>query len=208
MRWGFLVTALILGVLTTAPGALARETDGFAGTPFGSSLEALPSFMKIKTAGDVVYAVNLNEPFRVAGKAPVVFYGFVQGRMFASYVRLDGIVSREQVARRLSATFGKPSLSVEGGVETLRWRTGDLKIKLKFDPTSGSLKLAYYSIQYGLPAALILPEPDAVDLDELARAYDKDKIAKGITLPKVPPTKWYSPYDDGVSTPSGRFPGK
>ncbi|MFU2209085.1 hypothetical protein [Solidesulfovibrio sp. C21] len=205
MRWGVLLAALVV-VLASAQVTLAKRVDGFAGTAFGSRLDTLPSFMTLKTVGDIAYAVNLNESYRLAGKAPVVFYGFVGGRMFAAYVRLDGLINHAVLAKQLTAEFGKPSIVTEGGTEILRWRKGDLKVKLKFDPATGSLKLAYYSITYGSPAAMVLVEPDAVDLDELARAYEKDKIAKGVTLPKAPSRKWYSP--DGVSDPTRTIPGK
>ena len=207
MRWGFLAAVLVVALLA-GQAASARQMEGFAGTAFGSRLDALPTFMKLKTVGDVTYAVNLNEPFRINGKAPVVFYGFVRGRMFATYVRLDGIIPADVLAKRISADCGKPRITTDRGVEILRWRKGDLKIKLKFDPAAGSLKLAYYSTAFGAPAAKVLVEPDAVDLDDLSRTYEKDKIAKGVKLPEVPPAKWYSPYDDGVSAPTGRFPGK
>ncbi|EFL52753.1 conserved hypothetical protein [Solidesulfovibrio fructosivorans JJ]] len=207
MRWGAFVAALVM-VLALGQTTWAKGGEGFAGTPFGSRLAALPSFMKLKTVGDINYAVNLNEPYRLNGKAPVVFYGFVQGRMFAAYVRLDGIIGHAALAKRLTAEFGKPSIMTEGGTEILRWRKGDLKVKLKFDPAAGSLKLAYYSIRYGSPAARVLAEPDAVDLDELARTYEKDKIAKGVTLPKGPARKWYSPNDAGIADPTRTIPGK
>ncbi|HCR13188.1 hypothetical protein [Solidesulfovibrio sp.] len=202
MRLGITLFAMV--TLLAASGACwARQADGFAGTAFGTSLASLPSFLTLKKSGDVTYAVNLNERYRVDGRAPVVFYGFAAGKLFAAYVRLDGIIAREAMAKRITAEYGKPSLSVEGGVEVLRWRKGDVKVKLKYDPATKGLKLAYYSIANAGPAAS-LPEPDSVNMDELMQTYEKTKISKGISLPAQPAPKGYSPYDDGVTNPTGR----
>jgi len=206
MRGGVLVVALVVA-LANGSAAMARQAEGFAGVAFGSARASLASFMTLKTVGDVEYAVNLGERYRVNGRTPTVFYGFAGGRLFAAYARLDGIVSRDEMARRLSAEFGQPAVVVEGGVEVLRWRRGDLKVKLKYDAASGSLKLGYYAIAYGSAAAAALAEPDAVDFEELSRTYEKTKVGKGVTLPAAPSRKGYSPYDDGVADPAGRVPG-
>ncbi|EHJ48148.1 hypothetical protein DFW101_2142 [Solidesulfovibrio carbinoliphilus subsp. oakridgensis] len=197
--------AAALVVLGSGAAAEARQAEGFGGLPFGSERAKLGSFMTLKTVGDVEYAVNLNERYRINGQAPAVFYGFAGGRLFAAYVRLDGLVSRDEMARRLSADFGKPAVAVENGVEVLRWRRGDLKVKLKYDPAAGTLKLGYYSLVYGGPAAKALADPESAHFDEISKAYEKNKTAKGVTLPKAPSVKGYSPYDDGVSDPAGSF---
>ncbi|WP_300163980.1 hypothetical protein [Solidesulfovibrio sp.] len=205
MRLG-IVFATFVTALALAGPCLARQPDGFAGTPFGTKLASLPSFMTLKKDGDVAYAVNLSERYRLDGHAPVVFYGFAGGNLFAAYVRLDGVIGRDAMAKRISAEYGKPSISAEGRVEVMRWRKGDVKVKLKYDPTTGSLKAGYYSIA-NAGAAARLPEPDSVDMDALVKAYEKDKIARGVSLPAQGAPKGYSPYDDGVANPVGRRPG-
>lgn len=206
MRGWIVLIALAMHILAGGE-ALAGKADGFSGTAFGTALTALPAFMILKTDGDVAYAVNLQESYRIGGKSPVVIYGFAGGRLFAAYVRLDGLTSRDAMVKELSARHGKPSAATEGGVETLRWRTGKTKIKLKSNPAAGSLKLGYYSTAETGPAARLL-EGDSVDIDALARLYDKDKVTKGVSLPGTPAPKGYSPYDDGVSRPAGRAPGQ
>ncbi|WP_428564876.1 MAG: hypothetical protein ACP59X_03015 [Solidesulfovibrio sp. DCME] len=200
---------LVVLAVATAMGAtaMARQAEGFAGTAFGTRLAALPSFMVLKKDGDVTYAVNLNERYRLDGHAPIVIYGFAAGKLFAAYVRLDGVIGRDAMVKRLSADFGKPSLTVQSGVEVLRWRKGELKIKLKHTEATGSLKLGYYSLANAGPAAR-LPEPDSVDIDSLVKIYEKDKITKGVSLPAATAPRGYSPYDDGVANPVGRYPGK
>lgn len=203
MRLGIMVFAIVAALAVNEP-CWARQAAGFAGTAFGTSLAALPSFLTLKKSGDVTYAVNLNERYRLDGRAPVVFYGFAAGKLFAAYVRLDSMIGREAMAKRITAEYGKPSLTIEGGVEVLRWRKGDVKVKLKYDPSTKGLKLAYYSIANAGPAAA-LPEPDSVNMDELMQTYEKSKISKGISLPAQPAPKGYSPYDDGVANPTGRY---
>lgn len=206
MRGWIVLMVLAMGILAGGE-ALAGKTDGFSGTAFGTPLTSLPAFMILKSDGDATYAVNLKEGYRIGGQAPVVIYGFAGGRLFAAYVRLDGLTSRDAMVKELSARHGKPSTSTEGGTETLRWRAGKTKIKLKSNPTTGSLKLGYYSTQQAGPAARLL-EADSLDIDALTRLYDKDKLTKGVSLPATPAPKGYSPYDDGVSQSPGRSPGQ
>ena len=206
MRGWIVLMVLAMGILAGGE-ALAGKTDGFSGTAFGTPLTSLPAFMILKSDGDATYAVNLQEGYRIGGKSPVVVYGFAGGRLFAAYVRLDGLTSRDAMAKELSARHGKPSVSTEGGVETLRWRAGKTKIKLKSNPAAGSLKLGYYSTEQAGPAARLL-EADSLDIDALARLYDKDKMTKAVSLPGKPAPKGYSPYDDGVSQSPGRAPGQ
>jgi hypothetical protein len=202
-----LMAACVAGSASLAVAA-GKAVSGFAGMAFGTKRSSLPSFMTIKTTGNIEYGVNPAEPYRINGRSPVVFYGFADGRLFAAYVRLDGIITRNEMAKRLTADYGKPAIVVEGGVEVLRWRRGDLKIKLKSDPAAGSLKLAYYSIANGEAAAKTLAEPDFADFEALTREFDKENFTKGVTLPAAPRVKGYSPYDDGVSAPAGPIPGK
>ena len=206
MRGWIVLVALAIGFLTGGE-ALAGKADGFSGTAFGTPLTSLPAFMILKSDGDVTYAVNLKEGYRIGSQAPVVIYGFAGGRLFAAYVRLDGLTSRDAMVKQLSARHGKPSTATEGGVETLRWRAGKTKIKLKSNPATGSLKLGYYSTKHAGPAARLL-EADSLDIDALTRLYDKDKLTKGVSLPQTPAPKGYSPYDDGVSQSPGRSPGQ
>lgn len=205
MRGGILALVAALVVLGGGAAALARQADAFGRVPFGSERTKLGSFLTLKTVGDVEYAVDLNERYRLDGQSPAVFYAFAGGRLFAAYVRLDGLVSRDEMARRLSADFGRPTRTVEGGVEVLRWRRGDLKVKLKYDAAADTLKLGYYSIAYGGAAAKALADPESANFDEISKAYEKNKTARGVTLPQAPSVKGYSPYDDGVSDPAGRF---
>ncbi|MHC1713648.1 MAG: hypothetical protein AB9872_15990 [Solidesulfovibrio sp.] len=207
-----IITLVLMATCLVASASLAvaagKGAPGFSGVAFGTKRSVLASFLTLKTMDHIEYAVNPAEPYRLNGRTPVVFYGFADGRFFAAYVRLDGLISRDDMARRLTADYGKPATTMEGGVEVLRWRRGDLKIKLKADKTSGSLKLAYYSIAHGAAAAMALAEPDFVDFEELTRAFNKDSITKGVTLPAAPRVKGYSPYDDGVSAPVSPSPGK
>ncbi len=207
MRVWVMLVSCLLAVAMGMP-AQAKEAASFAGTPFGTPRTSLPSFMTLKTVGHVSYAVNLNERYQVDGRTPVVFYGFADGRLFAAYVKLDGVISPEAMIKRLVATYGRPQITIESGVRILRWRKGDLKVKLKSDPSAGSLKLGYYSIAYGTPAARSLPAPDSIDMDELARMYEKDKIAKGVKVPDSTARQRKLPHDGSIANPLGPIIGQ
>ena len=177
--------------------ATAGQTDGFAGTAFGTPLAALPSFMPLKKDGSVTYAVNLKERYRVNNQAPVVVYGFASGKLFAAYVRLDGLIERDAMAKRLTAEFGKPVAAADDGAAVLRWRKGKVKVKLKANAATGSLKLAYYSTANPGPLANLL-DLDNVDLDALAKLSEKDKLTKEVTLPAASAPAKRSPFDGSV----------
>jgi hypothetical protein len=204
MRGWIVYGVLAVGILLAAP-AMARQSEGFAGTAFGTPLGALPSFMVIKKDGEVTYAVNLKETYRLDGRAPVVVYGFALGKLFAAYVRLDGLTSRDAMVKRLTAQYGKPAASTDNGVEVLRWSKGKTKVKLKSNPATGSLKLGYYSLADGGAAGKRL-DLDNVDLDALVNLYEKDKVAKDVTLPAAPAPKSYSPNDDSIAKSVRRMP--
>lgn len=197
MRGWIVCVALAACVMLGGP-AMARQPDGFAGTAFGTPLGALPSFMTLKKDGDVTYAVNLKERYRLEGHAPVVVYGFARGKLFAAYVRLDGLIGRDAMVKRLTAEYGKPSVSMDGGVEVLRWSKGQVKVKLKSNAATGSLKVGYYS-KADAGAAASLLDDDKVDIDAIVKLYEQDKVARDITLPPAPATKGYSPNDDSIS---------
>jgi len=174
--------------------AVSGQSDGFSGTAFGTPLAALPSFMPLKKDGNVAYAVNLKESYRLNGQAPVVVYGFASGRLFAAYVRLDGLIDRDAMVKRLTAECGRPSVATDGGAEVLRWRKGKMKIKLKSDAAAGSLKLAYYSGAAPGPGASLL-DLDNVDIDALAKIYEKDKMGKKLPAPAASAPAERSPFD-------------
>ncbi|MHC1790774.1 hypothetical protein [Solidesulfovibrio sp.] len=203
MRGIFVFIALAVCVALGGP-AMARQADGFAGTAFGTPLASLPSFMPLKTDGNVTYAVNLAERYRVNGRTPVVIYGFASGRLIAAFVRLDGLIDREAMAKRLGTEFGKPAASTDDGAEVLRWRKGKVKIKLKANAATGSLKLAYYSRAAPGPAAGRL-ELDNVDIDALVKLYEKDKVSKNIAVPAASAPGQRSPFDAKPASPDHRI---
>ncbi|KHK01433.1 hypothetical protein [Desulfovibrio sp. TomC] len=202
MRGIFVFIALAMCVMLGGT-AMARQPDGFAGTAFGTPLATLPSFTPLKKDGNVTYAVNLAESYRLNGQAPVVVYGFASGKLFAAFVRLDGLIEREAMVKRLVEQYGQPVVAMDDGSEVLRWRKGKVKIKLKANAATGSLKLAYYSGAVPGPAAKRL-ELDNVDIDALVKLYEKDKISKNITLPAASPEQ-RSPFDGKPAAPDHRI---
>lgn len=201
---GWIVFIALVACLMQGGPAMARQPNGFAGTAFGTPLTALPTFMTLKKNGTVTYAVNLEERYRLNGHAPVVVYGFVAGKLFAAYVRLDGLIDRAAMVKRLESQFGKPSVTKDDGVTVLRWRKGKVKVKLKSNPATGSLKLGYYSVaKAGLAAKLL--DLDNVDIDGIVKLYEKNKLAKDIPLPEKAAPKTYSPLDDKISKSVNRM---
>lgn len=195
---GWIVCIALAACLMVGGAAQARQFDGFQGTAFGTPLASLPSFMTLKKNGNVTYAVNLEERYRLNGQAPVVVYGFASGKLFAAYIRLDGLIDRDAMVKRLTTEFGKPSITKDEGSEVLRWRKGKVKVKLKSNTQTGSLKLGYYSTaNVGLAAKLL--EMDSVDIDGLVKLYEKDKVSKDIAVPPAPAPKRTSPFDGGGS---------
>ena len=87
--------------------------------------------------------------------------------------------------------------AADDAADVLRWRKGKVKVKLKANAATGSLKLAYYSTANPGPLANLL-DLDNVDLDALAKLSEKDKLTKEVTLPAASVPAKRSPFEGSV----------
>ncbi len=136
---------LCLVMLAAGAGAASAGTESFNGVAFGTPAGELKSFLKLKSNGPIDYYVNLNESYEIPGfPNPIVFYGFVDGKLYAAYVRLDSANAYAALKKSLTGKYGKPKIKQDGEIVVNRWTTGDVTIKLKADMQNAVMRLAYY----------------------------------------------------------------
>jgi hypothetical protein len=73
-------------------------------------------------------------------------YGFFKGKLFAGFIDLRTPVQFVNLKNHFSARFGAPAIDYgrEGEPTVYRWKTGEIKIKLKIREARNELKLAIY----------------------------------------------------------------
>lgn len=133
----FLCAGPVLAAKTAAP-------PSFHGLTFGTNPAGQAGLTPLRSTGGVDYFFRAPEPFDIPGfEKPTVIYGAFKGRLFGVYVRLGKAETFAALEKTTTAKYGPPRKSVEGRSTVLRWKKGDLKIKLKLDPASGDMKLTY-----------------------------------------------------------------
>ena len=174
-RWallGILFPALLL-LARTAPA----QTPGFGGVAWGTPAGELESFLKLKRIGAVDYYVNLNERYEIPGfPKPVVFYGFLDGKLYAAYVRLDSAAAYASMKKDLTAKYGAPKVKQESDTVINRWQEGEVKIKLKADMKNAVMKLAYYYEPAGKDRNVLSEELDAGSFKDLMKEWERESI--------------------------------
>ncbi len=174
-KWGLAAAAAAL-VLMLGSVCLA-ETQGFGGVAWGTPAKELKHFLKLKTKGAVDYYINLNESFDLKGvDKPVVFYAFVDGRLYAAYVKLENAASFEALRQRLASKYGKPKLKQDGDTVVRRWKKGDVKVKLKSNPVTGTMKAGFYYTPLAESKKVLGRELAPSEFKELMKDYDREII--------------------------------
>lgn len=174
-RWA-LVLILFPAIVFCAQGAFAK-IDGFGGVAWETPAGKLESFVKLKRIGSVDYYVNLNERYEIPGfPKPVVFYGFLDGKLYAAYVRLDSAAAYAALKKDLTDKYGAPKVKQEGDTVINRWQEGEVKIKLKADMKNAVMKLAYYYEPASKDRNILSEELDAGSFKDLMKEWEKENI--------------------------------
>jgi hypothetical protein len=153
MKWGSNVriyTRLLMAVLVMAClagvswAAELSVSKGFGDVPWGADLHNRKGFMKLRTQEGIDYYVNMREHFSVQGfTQPTIIYGAVNGKLYATHVRLTGSGDFQGLAKSLTDTLGQAQQKVEDQAPVLTWNRYGVKIKLK-DLLSGEVRLSFY----------------------------------------------------------------
>ncbi len=130
--------------LDEQPGRPIGPT-AFNGTPWGTHRDDLASFVKLKQKGNAEFYFDSEEDYRVEGfPQPRIVYGFLEDRLFAVYMDVDSPELYEKLLREKTALWGEPRIVDEQEVYVKQWRFKHLKVKLKQNKRTGSMKLAFY----------------------------------------------------------------
>jgi hypothetical protein len=146
--------ALFASVFFTFPfsGTDSRATDalfenGFSGLRWGAEISSLPDFESFRKQDEVEY-------FRTPDKVYTIFdvdvenvvFGFHQKEFFAAYVQIRSLDVYGKLKQRLTQAYGNPKMKLVAKTEQTiyRWKSKDVKVKLKVDEIDGLMKLGVY----------------------------------------------------------------
>jgi len=180
------ILALLLAspcLAVTKGGAI---TKGFGTVAWGENVQGREGFMKLRTVDGIDYFVNLRDRFELKGYGkPTVYYGQASGRLYAVLLQMSGDSGSKGIAEELTKLYGKAKRSHSGNTETLLWKTGPVRIKLKHG--EGQMKLAFYyqPVLVTLPAAQRTADPSASALAKLLPPDD----SQAALMPGVAPIK-------------------
>ena len=145
-RWGLFVFAGLWLAFSSPVWALDLN-EGMHGMPWAGDISRFGNLTKVRESDPVAYYVNSATLFQVANQpVPAVIYGFYKGRFFAVYIKLRSPDQLSTTKRHYSKKYGEPKVTVsESSSQTVyRWKTGDVKIKLKQKASTGEIKMAIY----------------------------------------------------------------
>ena len=140
-----LVLGVVLGMSGQALAAPVAAIDkGIGGVAWGAYPAKTQGFMKLKTLDGMDYFVNLRERLTIRGFAkPTVFYGALDGRLYAAHLRLKESGAYPALKAQLTAVYGPGKQKREDGGKVTRWKAGHVRVKLKLD-AGGETKLSFY----------------------------------------------------------------
>jgi len=169
-----------LFILAVGARPALAQTETFNGVAFGTPAGELKSFIKLKNKGHIDYYVNLNESYKIPGfPNPVVFYGFVDGKLYAAYVRIDKADAYAALKKSLTDQYGKPKIKQEADTVINRWSKGGLTIKLKADMKNAVMRLAYYYEPVAEERNILSDELDSgMDFKDLMHEWQRQGLKK------------------------------
>ena len=119
--------------------------------PWGKGIEAFPELVEYKAAGNIKYYQSSNKGTAdcdvLAGiKSSHVAYGFKDGKLYARLVRIDSLDDFDKVHDHLVEMYGEPKEKMDNKTHIDKWKTANLKIKLKFNKETKQMKIGTYHV--------------------------------------------------------------
>ncbi|MGB7920179.1 MAG: hypothetical protein WCF40_08965 [Desulfobacterales bacterium] len=134
-------------LLLQSPLWAAELTEGFSGINWGAPIETLRHFKEVGSHGEISYYLNPDVLHTIGGvEVPHVIYGFYAKRLFAVYAQIDSLEVYARIKNDLQSHYGIPKVAygATGEPEVYRWKSGQIKIKLKTDNSLRKIKVAVY----------------------------------------------------------------
>jgi hypothetical protein len=175
-----LYISTVVMLMVSATLLSAQEIDqGFLGIPWKSTVNDRKDLIQVGENGPVAYYTNPNEIHILYGEeVPGVIYGFYNSALFAVFIKVDSLERFSNVREHLTSRYGVPdkSFSAKSEQTVYKWKTGDIKIKLKISEVESTMKLAYY----------YMPLSNKVNEDQLEAAQRKSPKLFSIQKSLVP----------------------
>jgi hypothetical protein len=142
-----LIVLAAVTILLPSPLWAAHLTEGFSGIKWGTPIETLSHFKKVGSRGEIAYYVNPDVLHTIGDvEVPQVIYGFFAERLFAVYAQIDSLAVYARIKNEFQSHYGMPKVvyGSTGQPEIYRWKSGQIKIKLKTDDSLRKIKVGIY----------------------------------------------------------------
>jgi hypothetical protein len=147
-RYLILVGILVGLIFLQQPTALsANLSEGFSGIKWGTEIGEIKNLIRVGSNVDVEYYINPKVEHTIDGvSVSQVIYGFYDHRLFSAYVHMENIEAFSRMKEQLQALYGVPKIvyGSSGRPSIYRWKSGEIKIKLKVDSSGDKMKAAFY----------------------------------------------------------------
>jgi hypothetical protein len=116
--------------------------------PWGKGIKEFPNLVQYKTAGGVKYYQNADSSVDcdliAEIKASHVAYGFKNDMLYARIVKIEKVDDFKKLHDHMVELFGDPKEKMDGQTHIDRWATENLKIKLKLNEDTKTMKMGMY----------------------------------------------------------------
>ena len=139
---------LIIGmVFLICSSATAFDLQkGIHGMQWNSSVSAYTDLTRVKVLGYASYYANSQMEYKTANQpVTAVYYGFLQDRFFAVFIKLRSPNQFSHLERQFTNKYGAPKTARNAsGLTVHRWRDKAVDIKLKLRESPAEYKMAVY----------------------------------------------------------------
>ena len=136
-------------ILLQIPALSVDLTEGFSGLKWGTDIGDIKNLIRVGSNAEVEYYIN-PDVVHTIGTVSVsqVIYGFYDHRLFSAYAHMENIEAFSHMKEQLQAQYGVPKIvyGSSGRPSIYRWKSGEIKIKLKVDSSGDKMKAAFYYI--------------------------------------------------------------
>lgn len=143
-RFYFSVVLILLATMTVMADDASLSLHGMT---WGSPIEDHPNLVLVHETDMAAYYADDKTVYQVADqKVDRLVYGFYKGKLFAGFIHLSLPVQFVNLKSHFTKRYGPATISYgrEGQPTVYRWKTGQIKIKLKTSETRKEMKLAVY----------------------------------------------------------------
>lgn len=176
MKSHHLASLVLLISLFLYSGVWAEDLeDGFMGYVWGSDISKYSGLKQLYSKGGLTFYSSPGESYVIEDVTiGDVIYGFYQGKFYAVYINLDSLDKFDVIERKMKASYGLPdhNLSSKEQVFTYKWKYRDVKIKLKTDQLTGTMKVAFYHMP---TAAGLEQERRLLEIENTDRYFPLEK---------------------------------